>query len=115
MTASRPALIALLLALLLRAGIPAGYMLAPGNGLPRIVPCAGIVPSSHHRDHRGQGRADRAPCPFAVLADAGLPAAPPALVPEPAAFSPYFAPPARADSPRPRAFLRPPATGPPFA
>ncbi len=110
---SRSALIALLLALLIRAGIPAGYMLAPGDGLPRIVPCAGTVPAPDHRRHQGQ--ADQTPCPFAVVAHAGLPDTPPSLAPPPPPFMPFFAPATRADPPRLPASLRPPATGPPFA
>lgn len=115
MTASRSALIALLLALLVRAGIPAGYMLEPGDGLPRIVPCAGTAPAAVHGHHQDRGQADRTPCPFAVLVHSGLPGAPPLLAPAPPPFPPAFAPAAAADSPRLPASLRPPATGPPFA
>lgn len=115
MTASRSALIVLLLALLVRAGIPAGYMLAPGDGPVRIVPCAGIVPPAGHGDHQGRDQADRTPCPFAVVAHPGLPGAPLVLAPAPPLFTPVFAPAASADPPRLPASLRPPATGPPFA
>jgi len=114
-TASRSALIALLLALLVRAGIPTGYMLAPGDGLPRIVPCAGIAPKPDHRRHRSGDRSGETPCPFAVVVHAGLPGAPPSLAPAPPPFAPRFVPVARAGSPRLPASLRPPATGPPFA
>ena len=115
MTASRSALILLLLALLVRAGTPAGYMLAPGDGLPRIVPCAGTAPAADHGGHQGRGQADQTPCPFALVVPSGLPAAPPVLAPPPPLFPPVFAPAAGADPPRLPASLRPPATGPPFA
>ena len=115
MTASRSALIVLLLALLVRAGIPAGYMLAPGGGPVRIVPCAGTAAPAGHDDHQGRGQADRTPCPFAMVVHPGLPGAPPVLAPPPPLFPPAFAPAAGADPPRLPASLRPPATGPPFA
>jgi hypothetical protein len=103
----------LLLALLLRAGIPAGYMLAPGDGLPRIVPCTGVAAPSHHRDH--QQSSDRTPCAFAVIAEAAAPGTAPSIAAAPAPFPPTFAPRTMTESPRLPDSLRPPATGPPAA
>jgi hypothetical protein len=105
--------ILLLLALLLRAGIPAGYMLAPGGGLPRIVPCTGVAAPSHRRGH--QKRSDRTPCAFAVIAEAASPATPPPLAAAPAPFPPVLAPALATGPARLPASLRPPATGPPSA
>jgi hypothetical protein len=115
----------LLLALLLRAAIPAGMMLAPAPaaGLPRIVPCPGTIPALGATSHHGAGHHapdDRqpgpapSPCPFAVLSLAAAPpaplvlAAPPMPPPVPAAPKPVW------HVPEPdAAALLPPATGPP--
>jgi hypothetical protein len=110
-------MLALLLALLLRAGIPAGYMLAPGGALPRIVPCDGFAPATphHHGGHEQHGKSAQVPCAFALVAPPALPDAPPLLVP-PQRVSVLVAP-AAADAAAPhlRAILPPPATGPPSA
>jgi hypothetical protein len=112
-TASRSAPIVLLLALLLRAGIPAGYMLAPGGALPRIVPCSGVAANSRHGHHGN--RSDQTPCAFAVVAQAASPGAPPLIAPALRSFPPPFVPRARQASPRLPDSLRPPTTGPPSA
>ena len=117
----------LLCALLLRAGIPTGMMLASAEGGPRLVPCPSTwgvkvaVPAAHHGGHHGarqqpahDHQGQEPPCPFGVLLFPGMPAAPPALamrMPEPAPL-PALAVDAQA-SPRRAAYLHPPATGPP--
>lgn len=111
-------MLALLLALLLRAGIPAGYMLAPSDGLPRIVPCPGTAPATprHHGGrHDQQGKQSEIPCAFALVAPPALPGATPLLAPAPAPSALVAPAAADADAPRPRAILPPPATGPPSA
>lgn len=110
-----PAVLALLVALLLRAGIPAGYMLAPADGLPRIVPCPGTAPAMphHHGGRHGQGA--EVPCAFALMAPPALPGAPLLLVPPPAPSALPALAAAETTAPRPRAVLHPPATGPPSA
>lgn len=110
------ALLALLMALLLRAGIPAGYMLAPVDGAPRIVPCSGIAPVvPHHGGHHDHAPRTEAPCAFALVAPPALPDLPPLLAPP--APVPALVAPAAAETAamRPRATLPPPATGPPAA
>jgi hypothetical protein len=113
-----PALLALLAALLLRAGIPAGYMLAPVDGMPRIVPCTGTAPAvAHHHGakHDQHGKESEVPCAFALVAPPAMPASPPLIAP-PAAAEGLVAPVhAQTPSPRPRPILPPPATGPPSA
>jgi hypothetical protein len=112
------ALLALLMALLARAGIPAGYMLAPVDGLLRIVPCTGTAPAVSHRhsDSHGQpGKAPEVPCAFALVAPPALPGAPPLLAPPPPAPALIAAATAEGAGPRLRAVLPPPATGPPSA
>jgi hypothetical protein len=111
-------MVALLVALLLRAGIPAGYMLAPGDALPRIVPCDGFAPATpHHHSggHEQHGKSSEVPCAFALVALPDLPGTPPLLVP-PQPLSALVAP-AAGDTAAPhlRAILPPPATGPPSA
>ena len=109
-----PVLLALLLGLLLRAVIPAGFMPAPGEGLPRLVPCTGMTPAmSHHPGDHHPG--NELPCAFALVAPPALPGTGPALVPPPA-LPALRAPTAfEGTAPRPRAILPPPATGPPPA
>jgi hypothetical protein len=109
------ALLALLVALLLRAGIPAGYMLASADGLPHIVPCPGSAPAMPH--HHGGPHGERAdvPCAFALVTPPALPGTP-LMVAPPAAAAALVAPAAaETAAPRLRAVLRPPATGPPSA
>jgi len=110
--------LALLLALLLRAGIPAGYMLAPGDALPRIVPCDGFAPATphHHRGgHEQHGKGAQVPCAFALVAPPALPDTPPLLVP-PQPVPALIARTAAEDAaPHLRAILPPPARGPPPA
>jgi hypothetical protein len=111
-------MLALLLALLLRAGIPAGYMLAPGDALPRIVPCDGFAPATPHHHgskHDRHGKNSEVPCAFALVAPPALPGTPPVLVPpQPTTALIAFAPTDTA-APRLRVILPPPATGPPSA
>ena len=111
------ALLALLVALLMRAGIPAGYMLASADGMPRIVPCDGIAPvAAHHNGHHDKhDRSPETPCAFALVAPPFMPGGTPALAPPPAAPSLLAAAATVAAAPRPRAILPPPATGPPSA
>jgi hypothetical protein len=111
-------MLALLLALLVRAGIPAGYMLAPGDALPRIVPCDGFAPATPHHHgakHDSHGKNSEAPCAFALVAPPALPETPPLLVPPqptPGLLAPTNA---GLAAPHLRAILPPPATGPPSA
>jgi hypothetical protein len=123
---ARPLFAALfLLALTLRAMVPAGFMIGDAaSGAPALILCPGFeatppphamamhghVPAHHHdpATHR------EAPCPFGALAAPALPPAPPAFLPPPVepqavpvraqlhtAFAPSLAAPP------------PPATGPP--
>jgi len=111
------ALLALLAALLMRAAIPAGYMLVPADGLPQIVPCTGTGPAMPHHGggHDRHDRNSETPCAFASVAPPALPAAPPLLAPPPATPLPFTADAAETLAPRLRAILPPPATGPPAA
>ena len=109
------ALLALLTALLMRAAIPAGYMLAPADGLPRIVPCPGFASAMPHHGG-GRERHDRGsdvPCAFATVAPPALPGEPPLVAPPPAMPPSFAAAEAETLAPRLRAILPPPATGPP--
>lgn len=110
-------LLALLLALLFRAAIPAGYMLAPVDGVPQIVPCTGTGPAMHHHrgGHDGHGQTSETPCAFAMVAPPALPGEPPLLAPPPPAPQLLAADAAATLAPRLRAVLPPPATGPPGA
>ena len=109
------ALLALLMALLLRAGIPAGYMLAPVDGAPRIVPCSGYAPVMPHHEGHHHAPGSEVPCAFAMAAPPALPDASPVLLPP--MVVPPSGPALAADvaAPRPRAALPPPAIGPPSA
>jgi hypothetical protein len=109
--------LALLLALLLRAAIPAGYMLAPTDGLPQIIPCTGTGPAVHHHggSHRSHDRTAETPCAFAMVAPPDLPGAPPLPTPPPAVGLLLATIAAETVPPRLRAILPPPATGPPAA
>ena len=112
----RSGLLALLFALLLRAGVPAGYMIAPTDGGLRIVPCSGVAPLLPHQGgHRHRAPAGELPCAFALTAPPALPEAPPILAPPPVFAAAMPVPPLAAANPRPSAILHPPATGPPFA
>jgi hypothetical protein len=120
-----PALL-LLLSLLARGLVPAGYMVASGStGWPRLVLCSGTAakPSAapqgrhhgqRHRHDDGPAAPAESPCAFAALLAPALPPAPPILAepaivvpavpafrPVPAAFRPALAAPP------------PPARGPP--
>lgn len=114
-----PALLAVLLALLLRGGMPDGYMIgADASGAITVELCSGkamVMPMPMgHGDHHGQPR--EMPCPFGVLAAPAMPSAPPVIASLPiliapafiAAFLPTFLKPQAAAPP-------PPATGPPAA
>jgi hypothetical protein len=127
MKAARPLLAGLfVLALTLRAMVPAGFMVgAAASGAPALVLCPGFEPPppvhamamrghapSHHHDpaaHR------EAPCPFAALAAPAVPPSPPLFVP-PAALShqPVTQPRLQAASTLPLVAPPPPATGPPI-
>ena len=105
-----------ILALALRALIPAGFMLAPDEaGTVRLVACTGSAPGpAHHRHGHDRNAPAEQPCPFAIALAAATPPAPPAFVPamapaaEPAAIA------VRGETPAvQRAAFPPPATGPP--
>lgn len=113
---SRPRIAALALifgALLFRAVLPTGFMLAPGTtGGVQIVLCDGVAPAHHHGDH-GQHPPGAQPCPFALALHPAAPPAPlllalPSPQPAPEAVAPLNAAPRLAF-----AALTPPATGPP--
>ena len=115
-----PALLAVLIALLLRGGIAEGYMIGTDrSGSITVQLCSGrtmVMPMPGHPggDHDGQPR--EMPCPFGVLAAPAMPSAPPVIASLPiliapaftAAFLPTFLKPQAAAPP-------PPATGPPAA
>jgi hypothetical protein len=122
------ALALVVLALLLRAGIPAGYMIGTGaDGAAGLILCPGTADASDmamampmampmtapHGSHDAPMKSEM-PCPFAAIALPALPAAPPILaiagippMPAPAAaWLPTFLAPQAAAPP-------PPSTGPP--
>jgi hypothetical protein len=103
------ALASLVLAFLLQAWIPPGYMLAPARaGVPALVMCPGAG------DHHKKKSTSAAPCPFAALAQPGVLPAPPIVAPEPpAALPPAVAGPAFLLLPPPFVAPHPPARGPP--
>jgi hypothetical protein len=114
---SQPRIVALALilcALLLRAALPAGLMLAPNAaGHVDIVLCDGVAPAHHHGD-AGRHRQDAQPCPFAIALNSATPPAPPAFAipPTPVRAAAIVAP--LAATPRLAvAAPTPPATGPP--
>ena len=115
--------VAALVALLLRAWIPPGFMPASDGSLALVL-CPGTAPvltspPAHHgldarHHHDGQGdRGAEAPCPFGVAAVAAGPPAPVTLAPPPELFAALQAPPrvARVSADFPH--LLPPSTGPP--
>ncbi|HEX4738588.1 MAG TPA: hypothetical protein VH331_13610 [Allosphingosinicella sp.] len=122
---ARPLLTALfLLALTLRAMVPAGFMIGDtASGAPALILCPGFesapphamamrghVPAHHHdpATHR------EAPCPFGALAAPALPPAPPVVALPAGLVAEPLAPPAfRAAAAPPLAAPPPPATGPP--
>jgi hypothetical protein len=111
-----PAFILVLLALLLRAGIPDGYMIGTdAAGAARIELCPGkamVMPMPHGAGHHGQPR--EMPCPFGVLTAPAMPSLPPVAAVAPMAIVPLalalllptLLPPKAAAPP-------PPSTGPP--
>lgn len=110
------ALALILVALLFRAAIPTGYMLAPdGAGHVALAFCSGDGNAPHraHAGHERQAPAEQ-PCPYALALHAATPPPAPATV---AALPPVA--PLHASAPaRPAtlaAFIavHPPATGPP--
>ena len=116
--------VAALVALLLRAWVPAGFMPA-GDGSLALILCPGTVPvlasaaSAHHGPdgrHRHDGRSEKAggtACPFAFASVAAGPPAPATLAPPPDPFAALIVlpsvPSASPDFPN----LLPPSTGPP--
>jgi hypothetical protein len=106
----------LVLALALRAVIPAGFMLAPDEGgTVRLVACSGSAPGPTHRRHGHDRNAPaEQPCPFAIALAAATPPAPPAFVPAIAPTAESAAIAVRGETPVvQRAAFSPPATGPP--
>jgi len=65
----------LLLALVFRAAIPAGYMPVAADGGLRIAPCPGMVQQhpAHHSGH-GSSHSESTLCPFAASALPPMPA-----------------------------------------
>jgi hypothetical protein len=113
-----PAFALVLLALLLRAAIPAGYMLGTdASGSVVVEPCSGqatSLPMRHGAGHHDHGQKSEMPCPFGVLGAPAMPSVPPvvaatAMAHQPAPISVLLPTPLR---PRPAA-PPPPATGPP--
>jgi hypothetical protein len=121
----RPAWALLLAILLLRALVPAGFMVGTAaSGAPALVLCPGVeaappvrkmaMRGAVHRQGHDPATHRESPCPFAALAAPALPPAPPALAP-PSATPPHAlleAPLHAAVSPG-LAAPPPPATGPP--
>jgi hypothetical protein len=112
-----PALLLLVLALRILA--PPGYMIGEGvGGSTALVICSGVQASPpHHHGHHGKrepAQHREGPCPFAAMAAAALPPAPPVF--DAAARAPelplLIAPQAEAVRPAP-ASPPPPSTGPP--
>jgi hypothetical protein len=112
-----PGFALVLLALLLRAAIPAGYMLGTAaSGAVLVEPCSGMaaMPMPHGSGHDDHGQKSEMPCPFGVLGAPAAPAAPPVFaaatvdaVPAPlASLHPPRLLPGPASPP-------PPSTGPP--
>jgi hypothetical protein len=105
-------------ALLLRALVPAGFMIgASASGSPALIVCPDAAPQiamhgGHHQKAPGKHR--ESPCPFGVLGAPALPPTPSVL----AAAVPMVPPPAPAFVSRSiKASLAappPPSTGPPF-
>jgi hypothetical protein len=110
----------LLFVLAFRAFAPPGYMIGEGSGgSTALVICPGLqsaTPPHHHGHH---GKSDPAqhregPCPFAAMAAAALPPAPPVFqTAAPVPDSPLLIS-LRAETRRPApASPPPPSTGPP--
>lgn len=101
-------------ALLLRAALPTGFMLAPGAaGGVQITLCDGIAPAHHHGD-QGRHREGAQPCPFAIALNPASPPAPALLLAPPAPLpAPAIVPPRHAAPRLAYAAVTPPATGPP--
>jgi hypothetical protein len=109
-----------LLALLLRGGIPEGYMIGTdAAGAVTIAPCPGQamvmpMPMKHGTGHDHDGPPREMPCPFAVLAVPAMPSAPVAILPAPPVATPVPATTVPPAFPGPQAAAPPPpATGPP--
>jgi hypothetical protein len=110
----------LLLVLAFRTFAPPGYMVGEGvGGSTALVICPGVqvAPPPHHHGHHGKSDPvshREGPCPFAAMAAAALPPAPPVF----AAAAPAPEAPFRAAVPPetrrlPPASPPPPSTGPP--
>jgi hypothetical protein len=112
-----PALLAVLLALLLRGGVPEGYMIGTDqSGSVTIQLCSGrtmVMPMPMgHGDHHGQPR--EMPCPFGVLGAPAMPSAPPVVVGASLVIAPTLLAAALPAFLQPQAAAPPPpSTGPP--
>jgi hypothetical protein len=122
-----PAIALVLLALLLRGGIPQGYMIGTdAAGAVAITPCPGqamvmpvsmsmSMPMKHGAGHDHDGSPRGMPCPFAVLAAPAMPSAPAIVPPAPPVAAPAAATAVPSAFPGPEAAAPPPpATGPPL-
>ena len=119
-----PAWALLFAILLLRAVVPAGYMVgAAASGAPALILCPGIEPPAVHAmamhghvhapSHDPATHRDNS-CPFAALAAPALPPAPPLVAPPAAApAEALLPPPLHAAAVPGLAAPPPPATGPP--
>jgi hypothetical protein len=111
------ALLAVMLALLLRGAIPVGYMIgADASGALTIELCSGRTMAMPMRHGDQPDRPREMPCPYGVLGAPAMPSPPPVVAQPRVALQPM------ADAPRAPALLRPqaaapppPATGPPSA
>ena len=114
-------------ALMLRALVPAGFMIGTAaSGAPALVLCPGMEPPpavhgmrmhgampAHHHDPATH---HEAPCPFGALAAPALPPAPPVAVLPPVPPAESALPPRHLTATAPSlAAPPPPATGPPAA
>jgi hypothetical protein len=110
-----PFALALLLVLLLRAGLPDGFMVAPApDGAARIVPCPGVA-MPMHQDQHDPGAGHEIPCAFALVAPPAMPNGPIMVSPLPPPAQVYAAVARHGAIPPAATKLGPPATGPPAA
>jgi len=114
------AVLAVLLALLLRGGIPDGYMLGTdASGAVTVELCSGktmvmSMPMEHGAGHDHDGQPREMPCPFGVLGAPAMPSVPPLLVVAPPAIAPVLLAAALPVFLAPQAAAPPPpSTGPP--
>ncbi|MDG2003988.1 MAG: DUF2946 family protein [Novosphingobium sp.] len=123
---TRPAVWLLIVAaLLLRAGIPVGWMPVAGDDGLRFMLCSGSGPveiakvpgeahHEHHQDHQNHEEAGHEPCPFGLaLGKSFNLLAPPVPALLPAALAALVSPMLPAARYAERRNLRPPARGPP--